>query len=136
MAQSQSPTTQGYGELGKLVAGEAATEVESVVCYEDACAAASESSTYASPAATKITDSGLSLANADTVQSVQTTVANDTVQLDHQFTASGTKTVTGFGICNNDDDVLYAECCFNAGIAMESSDTLDVQMKMQFKLGS
>jgi len=28
---------------------------------------------------------------------------------------------------------LYAECCFNAGIAMESSDTLDVQMKIQFK---
>lgn len=133
MAQSQTTTNQGYGELGKLVAGEAASAVQSVVCYEDACAAASEASTYASPAATKITDSGLDIADADTVVSAQTTVAADTIQLDHQFTASGTKTVTGFGVCNDEDDVLYAECCFNAGIAMESSDTLDVQMKIQFK---
>jgi len=133
MAQSQTTTNEGYGELGKLVSGEAASAVTSVVCYESTCTAAAETSTYASPAATKITDSGLSIADADTVSSVQTTTADDTVQLDHQFTASGTKTVTGFGICNDEDDVLYGECCFNAGIAMESSDTLDVQMKIQFK---
>lgn len=136
MAQSEKPTTQGYGEAGKLLAGEVATEYQSVVCYEGTCTAASEASTYASPAATKSVKSGVSIVDADTVASVQTTVANDTIQVDHQFTAGETVTVTGFGVCNNDNDVLYAECCFNAGIALENTDKLTVQMKVQLKLGA
>ena len=138
MAQSQKPTTQGYGEIGKMIAGEAATKVAKIIFYEGACSAAAEASTYASPAATKSTKSGFTVGAADTVVTSQTTVANDTVEVDHVATAGESATITGFGICNNETtpDVLYAECCFNAGIAMETNDTLTVEMKMQFKLGS
>lgn len=136
MAQSQKPTQLGYGELGRLVAEEAATGVESVVGLTGACTAA-EASTFANPGgATKLAANGFSLVNANTVASVTTTVTDDTTQLDHVFTASGTQSVSGFAIENNDDDVVFAECCFNAALAMETSDTLTVQMKMQFKLGS
>lgn len=138
MAQSQKPTTQGYGEIGKYMAGEAASCVKSIVCLEGTCTTAAESSTFADPAdsATHITDSGLSIVDADTVASSQTTVANDTVEVDHVFTATGSKTVTGFHVCNDDDDITFMECCFNAGLAMETSDTLTIEAKMQFKLGS
>ncbi len=133
MAQTQSPTNEGYGELGKLVSGEAATEVESVCCIKTSCTA-DESQTAVG--ITKCTESGLTLANATSVKSSKTTVDNDTVEVDHVFTAGESATVKGFGIFNNDDDVLYALCCFAADVAMESSDTLTVEMKLQFKKGS
>jgi hypothetical protein len=110
-----------------------ATEVESVCCLKTACTA---DETQTSAGVTKATESGLTLVNADSVKSSKTTVDNDTVELDHKFTAGATATILGFGIWNNDDDVLYALCCFNAAVAMESGDTLTVEMKMQFKKGS
>jgi hypothetical protein len=133
MAQTQSPTNEGYGELGKFVSGEAATVVKSVCCLKTTCTA---DETQTSAGVTKSSESGLTLVDADTVASSKTTVDNDTVQLDHKFTAGATATVKGFGIWNDDDDVLYALCCFNADVALESGDTLTVQMKMQFKKGS
>ena len=136
MAQTQKPTNLGYGELGKLVAEEAATGVQSVVGLTGACTAA-EASTFANPGgATKLASNGFTLVDADTVVSSQTTVANDTVELDEVFTCTGTQSVSGFAILNNDDTVVFAECCFNAALAMENTDTLTVEMKMQFKLGS
>ncbi len=136
MAQTQKPTKLGYGELGRLVAGEAASAVKSVVGLTGACTA-SEDSTFANPGgATKLAANGFSLADADSVVSSTTSVTDDTVELDHVFTASGSQSVSGFAIENDDDDVVYAECCFNAAIAAENTDTLTVEMKMQFKLGS
>ena len=136
MAQTQKPTNLGYGELGRLVAGEAATAVKSIVGLTGACTA-SESSTFANPGgATKLAANGFSLADADTVVSSQTTVADDTVELDHVFTASGTQSVSGFAVENDDDDVVYMECCFNAALECESGDTITCEAKMQFKLGS
>jgi len=136
MAQTQKPTNLGYGEIGRLMAEEAATGVESVVGLTGACTAA-EASTFANPGgATKLAANGFTLANADTVASTQTTVTDDTVELDHVFTASGTQSVSGFAIENNDDDVVFAECCFASAVACENGDTLTVEMKMQFKLGS
>jgi hypothetical protein len=138
MAQSQKPTYQGYAEIAKLLAGEAASALTKIVGLEGTCTAAAEASTFADPAndATHIADSGLSIVAAHTVATVTTDQTDDTVQVDHVFTASGTKTVTGFHVCNDDGDVTFMECCFNAGIAMESSDTLTIQAKLQFKLGS
>jgi len=136
MAQTQKPTNLGYGELGKLVAGEMATCVQSVVGLTGACTAA-EASTFLNPGgATKLAANGFALVDADSVVSSQTTVANDTVELDHVFTASGTQSVSGFAILNDDDDVVYAECCFATALACESGDTVTVEMKMQFKLGA
>ena len=136
MAQTQKPTQLGYAEIAKLVAEEAATGVQSVVGLTGACTAA-EASTFANPGgATKLAANGFTLVDADTVATVTTTVTDDTTQLDHEFTATGTQSVSGFAIENNDDDVVIAECCFNAAIAMENNDTLTVQMKVQFKLGA
>ena len=136
MAQTQKPTNLGYGELGRLVSGGAATGVKSVVGLTGACTAA-EASTFANPGgATKLSANGFVLVDADTVASVQTTVADDTVQLDHVFTWTGTQSVTGFAVLNNDDDVVYAEVCFAAAIPGETNDTLTVQLKNQYKLGS
>ena len=136
MAQTQKPTNLGYGELGRLVAGEAATCVKSIVGLTGACTAA-EASTFANPGgATKLAANGFTLVNADTVVATDTTVTDDTVQVDHVFTASGTQSVSGFAIENEEDDVVYMECCFNAALAMESSDTLTCEGKMQFKLGA
>ena len=36
----------------------------------------------------------------------------------------------------DDDDVVYAEVCFNAALAFENGDTLTCELKMQFKLGA
>jgi len=139
MAQSQEPTKEGYGEAVRLLCGEetvADNAYKSVVCYEGTCTAAAETSTYATPAATKSTKSGVSIADADSVASVATTVTDDTVQVDHEFTAGETVTVTGFGVCNDANDKLYAECCFNAGIALEDTDKLTVQMKVLYQKDS
>ena len=136
MAQTQKPTQLGYAEIAKLVAEEAATGVQSVVGLTGACTAA-EASTFANPGgATKLAANGFTLVDADTVATVTTTVTDDTTQLDHEFTATGTQSVSGFAIENNDDDVVIAECCFNAALAMETNDTLTCEAKMQFKLGA
>ena len=133
MAQTQSPTILGYAEMAKLMAGAAATELQSVVGLTGACTAA-EASTFANPGgATKLTANGFSLVDADTVAVSTTTETDDTAELDHVFTASGSQSVSGFAVLNNDDDVVFGECCFNAALAMESSDTLTVEMKFRFK---
>jgi len=136
MAQTESPTNLGYGEIGKLVAGEAATCVQSIVGLTGACTAA-EASTFANPGgATKLAANGFTLADADTVVSSQTTVASDTVELDHVFTCSGAQSVSGFAIENDDDDVVIMECCFATALACETNDTLTCEGKIQFKLGA
>ena len=139
MAQSEKPTKEGYGEAVRLLCGEETVAdncYKKVVCYEGTCTAALETSTFASPAATKSVKSGVSIADADTVASTATTVTDDTVQVDHEFTAGETVTVTGFGVVNGAGDKLYAECCFNAGIALENTDKLTVQMKVLHELGT
>jgi len=142
MAQTQSTTNLGYAEISKLVKGvttamaAGASGMKSIVGLTGACTAA-EASTFLNPGgATKLAANGFTLVNADTVVNSTTTVTDDTVELDHVFTASGAQSVSGFAVENDDDDVVLAECCFNAALAMESSDTLTVEMKMQFKLGA
>lgn len=136
MAQTEKPTNLGYGELGKLQAGEAASAVKSIVGLTGACTA-SESSTFANPGgATKLAANGFTLVDADSVKSSKTTVDNDTVELDHVFTATGNQSVSGFAIENDDDDVVYMECCFDSAVAMQTNDTLTCEGKIQHKLGS
>ena len=98
---------------------------------------ASEDSSFASPGgATKLSANGFDIVDADTVGVSTTSETDDTSELDHVFTATASQSVTGFCVLNNDDDVVFAECCFAAAIAMENNDTLTVEMKMQFKLGA
>jgi hypothetical protein len=130
MAQTQTWTNEGITELVKLATGGTATAFKSVVCLTDStpCTAA-VTSPYASPADTKVTDSGFALANADSVTASTTNTTGDTIEVDHVFTGSGSKNLTGVLVCNDDDDVAFIECCFNAVIAAESSDTLTVEVK-------
>uniref|UniRef100_A0A6M3KF77 Uncharacterized protein n=1 Tax=viral metagenome TaxID=1070528 RepID=A0A6M3KF77_9ZZZZ len=142
MVQTQKPTNLGYAEIAKLVSAvttamvAGASGVESVVGLTGACTAA-EASTFLNPGgATKLAANGFALVNAATVVVSTTTVTNDTVELDHVFTCSGTQSVSGFAILNDDDDVVFAECCFATALACESGDTVTVEMKLQFKLGA
>uniref|UniRef100_A0A6M3L966 Uncharacterized protein n=1 Tax=viral metagenome TaxID=1070528 RepID=A0A6M3L966_9ZZZZ len=128
MAQTQTWTNTGITELVQLLyAGTGATKLMSIVGLTDttACTAA-VTSTYASPADAKCTDTGLEIANITTIAVATANTAGDSVDFDHVFTASGTKNVSGIIVCNDDDDVAFIECCFNAVLAMENTDTLTI----------
>ena len=129
MAQSQTWTDTGIAELILLLREELSTGMESIVALEMAtpCAAV-VGSTFGNPADTAIhhTDSGLLLAPIDTVAGDTVNTAGDTILFDHVFTATATKNVAGIHVCNNDDDVAFIECCFNAVLAMENTDTLTI----------
>lgn len=133
MAQTESPTTQGYGEIGKMMSGEAATAFAQVVGIANTCTA-NEAQTYAG--IDKIAANGFQIVNATTVASYQTTVANDTTQVHHVFTATGTQIVKGFMVANQDGDVAFGLCCFASDVNAETNDTLTVDLKSQFKLGA
>lgn len=126
MAQTEKVTDEGITEVGKLWAGAASTEMETIVALELAttCAAAT-GSTYADPADAAVhhTDSGLEIADIDTVAATATGV-----DFNHIFTASATKNVCGIHVCNHEapPDVCFIECCFAAVIAMEDTDTLTI----------
>jgi len=129
MAQTQSSTNEGYAELGKLVAGETATAVKSVVLIETSCTA-DATQTYSG--ITKCTKSGLAIANG-TVTSETTTQTDDTVQIVKTHTAGEAATIKGAGMCNDDDTDLYMIVCYNADVSLETNDTLQNTLKMQFK---
>ena len=131
-AQTQSPTLEGYNELGLLASGTGGTKMKSVCCLKTACTA---DDTQTSAGVTKSTESGMTIADA-TVTAVKTTGASDTVQIDHVFTAGEAATVKGFGWWNDTDDKLYGLCCFAADVVLAKDDTLTVQAKNQFKIGS
>ena len=127
MAQNQLVTDEGIAELMKLWHGTAASKIMSICGLTDttACSAV-VGSTYASPADDKCTENGLEIANITTIALATKNEAGDAIDFDHVFTASGTENVSGIIVCNDDDDVAYIECCFNAVLAMESSDTLTI----------
>ena len=129
MAQTETVTDTGIAELILLWREEAATGMESIVCLNMAtpCTAV-VGSTFANPAdtATHHVDGGLDLAAIDTVGGGTTNTAGDTITFDHIFTASETRNVAGIHVCNNDDDVTFVECCFNAVAAVQSGDTITI----------
>ncbi len=129
MAQTQTWTNTGIAELILLLREEVATGMESIVALNMAtpCTAA-VASTYADPAdtATHHVDSGLAIQAIDTVAGATVNTAGDTILFDHVFTATGTKNVAGIHVCNNDDTDTFIECCFNAVLAMENTDTLTI----------
>lgn len=125
MSQAQTATNTGYGEMAKYLAGEASNAICNAICLKTSCCA-----TEACAAAdlTNCTESGLTIL-AGTMTTSQTTVANDTVQLDRSFNAQATATVLGFACFNADNDVAMGICCFAAGVPLETNDLLNVQFK-------
>ena len=127
MAQTQTVTNEGITELMKLWHGTTASKLMGICGLTDttACTAA-VGSTYASPADSKCTENGLEQADIDTIALATSNTAGDSIDFDHVFTASGTENVSGIIVSNDDDDVAYVECCFNAVVAMENTDTLTI----------
>ena len=129
MAQTETWTDQGIAELILLLREEAATGMESIVALEKATVVtAAVGSTFAAPGSSSAhhTDSGLAIQAIDTVAGDTTNTAGDTITFDHVLTATATKNVAGIHICNNDDDVTFIECGFNAVLAMENTDTCTI----------
>lgn len=129
MVQNDSLTKEGYGEMAKYLAGEAATAVKSVCLLKTSCTADEDQT---SAGVTKATESGCTIADA-TVSTVKTTNDNDTVQVVHTHTAGEAATIKGAGVWNDDDDVLLMIVCYAADLALESSDTVKNTFKMQLK---
>ena len=129
MAQTQTWTDTGIAELIKLLHGTAADKLAQIVCLDDAdsCVAA-VASTYADPAeaATLHNANGLEIAACDATAITIVNTAGDTITFDHVFTCTGTENCVGIHVCNNIPDVSYIECCFNALLAMENTDTLTI----------
>ena len=120
MAQTQCLTTEGLTELAALIAGGSATEIESMVCLKTSCTAEA-AATYAG--VTKATESGMTIANCDSVASAALVVTAY-----HTFTAGEAATIKGAIACNNDDDCAIGIVCFAADVVLETSDTLKVTM--------
>jgi len=123
MAQTEEFLDEGLTETILLIAA-AATHI---VGMTDAtpCTAA-KTHTHASPADTLITDSGLADQAIDTVSTDTTNTTGDTITWDHEFTATGTKNVSGIQITDATPDDSFAEVCFSAVLAMEDTDTLTI----------
>jgi len=127
MAQTDEILDEGIKELVLLGTGGTATAFSKIVCMTDseACVAA-KTSTHAAPVDTLVTDTGLDVANIDTVSQDTTNTTGDTMTFDHVFTATGSKNVTGIHIVNTDNDCSFIESCFNAVIAIETDETLTI----------
>jgi hypothetical protein len=125
MAQTETIVNEGVAGLVTLWTA----DMTNIVALNMAtpCTAA-VASTFADPAdtATHHTDGGLDLQAIDTVSTDTTNTTGDTITFDHVLTATGTKNVAGIHTCNDAGDGTYVECCFNAVIAMENTDTLTI----------
>jgi len=131
MAQTQTVTNEGIAELVKLLHGTTASKLMGICGLTDttACTAAA-GSTYATPADSKCTENGLEQADIDTIALATSNTAGDSIDFDHVFTATGTENVSGIIVSNDDDDVAFIECCFNAVVAMENTDTLTIDGRL------
>ena len=131
MGQTEKVTDTGIAEWVNLMCdtSPSATALYKIVALEMAtpCTAA-VASTFADPAndAVHHTGSGLAIANISTVAQATSNTTGDAIDFDHIFTATASKNVAGIHACNYAGDVTFVECCFNAVLAMESSDTLTI----------
>ena len=127
MAQTQTVTNEGIAELVLLWHGTAAGKLAHIVGLTDSttCTAAA-ASTYAAPADAKCTDAGLTIIDIGTIALATSNVVGDSIDFDHIFTATAEKNVSGILVSNEENDVSYLECCFNAVLAMETDDTLTI----------
>jgi hypothetical protein len=125
MAQTQVILDQGIGALIALWVADA-TKIVGLNMATPCTAVVG--STFADPADTAAhhTDGGLAIQAIDTVGTDTTNTANDTLTIDHVLTATGTKNLAGIHICNAAGNKSYAECCFNAVLAMENTDTCTI----------
>jgi len=116
MAQTQAVPTEALTEMGELLAGDAATCIESVCLLKTACTADKDAT---EAGVTKATESGCTLANADS-----TAAAAGVITQYHTFTAGEAATIKGCAAFNDDDDAIMGIVCYAADVSLEKDDTL------------
>lgn len=133
MAQTQTFTKQGVGEVGRFFAGEAATGPKLLALIDTSCCAGA-SETWDLNDTNIATQAGVTMCTSTEILSTQTTNADDTTQIAHTWTITdaGGGTYEGFISANTDCDVLYAICCFNASVVMAQNDVITCTMNIQF----
>lgn len=135
MAQDQDPTVLLYAACAKAIKGDSYSKFVAICLEKGDMSGFTEASTAP---ATEATESGLSRA-AGTLSLETTTKTDDTVVINHEFTAGAGATITGMWsmIATATATVDGLEWCkFADSHAMASGDKVDCTLKSQFKLGS
>ncbi len=126
------PCNAGFTEMAKHATGTGTPVAFTYIELGTGTGQGASSTTLTAP----ITDSGLAKTVADTVSTVTTTVTDDTLNLSHVFTATGTKTVAEAGVYNaagssTGDQLMVGDLSPSA--AMVNGDTLTITMKCKFQ---
>jgi hypothetical protein len=130
MSQTQGTTNTCYAVVAKRMIG---TEVAAFhyIALDEAIAPAYDESTTALVA--ECTKTGLERASA-TMSTMATTVADDTMQATHQFTAGAKANIRGFAIFNDASAGDMAMWCrFSDAIPLVEGDLLTITGKIQIK---
>ena len=74
---------------------------------------------------------------AGTRSTVQTAIANDTMQIYYLYTANANATVNGHEVMSAaTNGNMYGWCAYNASQAMQNTDTLNAIMQLQVEIGA
>ena len=124
------PTSAGFAEMAKHCTGTGSPAAFTYIAVGIGTAPGSTDTALAS----EVTTDGLGRITAETISTIQTTLANDTANWVHVFTATGSKTITEAAIFNaaSDGDMLIVGAV-SPSAAMVNGDTLTLTMKCQFK---
>ena len=124
------PTSAGFAEMAKHCTGTGSPAAFTYIAVGIGTAPGSTATALAS----EVTDTGLGRVTAGTVSTIQTTLADDTANWVHVFTATGSKDITEAAIFNasSGGDMLIVGAVSPAA-NMVNGDTLTLTMKCQFK---
>lgn len=132
MAQEQVMSNEGICETVLWLTGGTSSAITKISCIKTACSAATASgdANY-----TKSAAAGLTEASIATISVSSDSFANDTVHVEHPFTAGAAETVKGHQLTNDDSDQCFSPCCYAGDITVESGDTITVTHKIRLKNG-
>lgn len=125
------PCNTGFTEAAKFLVGETADKFQYLAVGKGTGKGASDTTL-----ANECTETGLTRVPADTAQTVQTTIANDTVELVKTYTATTTTTVTEAGAFNDavkDAGDMLMVGDLSPSAPMVNGDTLKVTLQTQIK---
>ena len=124
------PTSAGFAQMAKHCTGTGSPAAFTYIAIGEGTAPGSTATALVD----EVTDTGLGRVTAGTVSTIQTTLADDTANWVHTFTATGSKTITEAAIFNasSGGDMLIVGAV-SPSAPMVNGDTLTLTMKCQFK---
>ena len=124
------PTSAGFAQMAKHCTGTGSPAAFTYIAIGEGTAPGSTATALVD----EVTDTGLGRVTAGTVSTIQTTLADDTANWVHVFTATGSKDITEAAIFNaaSSGDMLIVGAVSPAA-NMVNGDTLTLTMKCQFK---